>query len=87
MEIGVIFWVKTQMLKPEDEVSARSVIGNSIVGNALIGRVIDPLGKAMDDKRPTECIAIVCLLSARHMHQDRSAVEVSLQTGIKVIDA
>jgi len=86
-EIGVILLGKDSMLKAGDEVERTGRVMDIPVGNALIGRVIDPLGQAMDDKGPLVYSDRLPIERPAHAIMDRSAVEVPLQTGIKVIDA
>lgn len=86
-EIGVILLGKDSMLKAGDEVQRTGRVMDIPVGNALIGRVIDPLGQAMDEKGPLVCSDRLPIERPAHAIMDRSAVEVPLQTGIKVIDA
>lgn len=86
-EIGVILLGKDSMLKAGDEVERTGRVMDIPVGYALIGRVIDPLGQAMDEKGPLVYNDRLPIERPAHAIMDRSAVEVPLQTGIKVIDA
>ncbi|MEO6251741.1 MAG: F0F1 ATP synthase subunit alpha, partial [Ferruginibacter sp.] len=51
-EIGVILLGKDSLLKAGDEVERTGRVMDIPVGNSLIGRVVDPLGKPIDDKGP-----------------------------------
>ena len=85
--IGVILLDDSWKLHAGDPVERTGRVMDVAVGDALLGRVIDPLGRPLDDlgpidagaRRPIECAAAPIM--------DRSAVNEPLQTGIKVIDA
>ncbi|HSW45572.1 MAG TPA: F0F1 ATP synthase subunit alpha [Phycisphaerae bacterium] len=57
------------------------------VGEALIGRVVDPLGRPLDDKGPIQTPHRRPLESAAPGIADRQPVDEPLQTGIKAIDS
>ena len=86
-EIGVVLLGDYAHLHAGDEVTRTGRVMDVIVGDALLGRVIDPLGRPLDqggpvasrDRLPTERPAAAIM--------DRAPVTVPLQTGIKVIDA
>lgn len=86
-EVGVVLLGDYAHLQTGDEVERTGRVMDVGVGDELLGRVIDPLGRPLDnngsittDKRlPTERPAKAIM--------DRAAVTVPLQTGIKVIDA
>jgi F-type H+-transporting ATPase subunit alpha len=86
-EIGVILLGKDSLLKAGDEVERTGRVMDIPVGNALIGRVVDPLGKPIDDKGPIAHKERLPIERPAHAIMDRSPVTVPLQTGIKVIDA
>ncbi|CAN5541684.1 alternate F1F0 ATPase, F1 subunit alpha [soil metagenome] len=86
-EIGVILLGKDSFLKAGDEVERTGRVMDIPVGNALIGRVVDPLGKPIDDKGPIAHKERLPIERPAHAIMDRSPVTVPLQTGIKVIDA
>jgi F-type H+-transporting ATPase subunit alpha len=81
------------LLDPETHVEsgARARRTNRVmdvpVGDALIGRVVDAVGRPLDDKGP------IRTSTRRHIERrppaimDRAPVDTPLQTGIKVIDA
>jgi len=57
------------------------------VGEALIGRVVNPIGKPLDDKGPIETKTYMPIESIAPGVMDRMPVKEPLQTGIKAIDA
>ncbi|MDR9486081.1 MULTISPECIES: alternate F1F0 ATPase, F1 subunit alpha [Sediminimonas] len=85
--VGVIVLGDAARLKPGDRVRRTGRVVDVPVGEALLGRVIDGLGRPLDDGGPIDA-------EARHpvdrrappiMH--RAPVNVPLQTGIKAVDA
>jgi F-type H+-transporting ATPase subunit alpha len=86
-EIGVILLGDFKDLRAGDEVVRTGRVTDVAVGESLLGRVIDPLGRPLDDlgplsgneRRPVERPAPAIM--------DRQAVSVPLQTGLIVIDA
>ncbi len=57
------------------------------VGEGLLGRIIDPLGRPLDERGPVDAaMRMPCEREARPIMQ-RAPVTVPLQTGIKVVDA
>jgi F-type H+-transporting ATPase subunit alpha len=86
-EIGVVLLGAYWHLHAGDEVERTGRVMDVAVGNALLGRVIDPLGRPLDDNGPvitSERLPIE--RTAAHI-MDRAPVTVPLQTGLKVIDA
>jgi F-type H+-transporting ATPase subunit alpha len=57
------------------------------VGEELLGRVIDPLGRPLDNKEPATMAQRLPIERDAKAIMDRAPVTVPLQTGIKVIDA
>jgi F-type H+-transporting ATPase subunit alpha len=57
------------------------------VGDGLVGRVIDPLGRPLDDKGPVASSARLPIERPAAPIMDRAPVTVPLQTGLKAIDA
>src|SRR5450432_4299370 len=58
-----------------------------VVGNELLGRVIDPLGRPLDDNGPVATDKRLPIERPAAPIMDRAPVTVPLQTGLKVIDA
>ncbi|PIS09099.1 F0F1 ATP synthase subunit alpha [Candidatus Beckwithbacteria bacterium CG10_big_fil_rev_8_21_14_0_10_34_10] len=85
--IGAIVLGDDQLLKEGDEVRTTGKILQVPVSDSLIGRVINPLGKPLDNKplpksqenMPLETIAPGVI--------ERQSVNTPLQTGIKAIDS
>lgn len=86
-EVGVILLDESESLSAGDEVRRTGRVLDVPVGEGLIGRILDPLGRPLDERGPV-------LASERRpvereappiMHRD--PVTVPLQTGLKAIDA
>jgi F-type H+-transporting ATPase subunit alpha len=85
--VGVVLLGDYQSLEAGTEVTRTGRVMDVAVGAELLGRVVDPLGRPLDDKgavattlrRPVERPAPPIM--------DRAAVTVPLQTGLKVVDA
>ena len=86
-EIGVVLLGDYWHLHAGDEVRRTGRVMDVPVGDGLLGRVIDPLGRPLDDKGPL--IATGRLPSERPAASimNRAPVTEPLQTGLKVIDA
>jgi F-type H+-transporting ATPase subunit alpha len=56
-------------------------------GEALVGRIVNPIGKPLDDKGPIETKTYMPIESIAPGVIDRMPVKEPLQTGIKAIDA
>jgi F-type H+-transporting ATPase subunit alpha len=85
--VGVVLLGDYQGLAAGTEVTRTGRVMDVAVGDGLLGRVVDPLGRPLDDKgavagtgrRPVERPAPPIM--------DRAAVAVPLQTGVKAVDA
>jgi len=85
--VGVVILGEAQAITEGDLVKTTGRVVEVPVGQALLGRVVDPLGKPLDDKgridssktRPVERIAPGVIV--------RQSVDTPVQTGIKAIDA
>lgn len=86
-EIGAILLGEDTLLNAGDEVERTGRVIDIPVGNAMIGRVVNPLGEPIDDKGPIAHEERLPIERPAAAIMDRSAVNVPLQTGIKVIDA
>ena len=81
------------MLSPWEDISAGSTVRRTRevlrvpVGDALLGRVVDPLGRPLDDQPPPAAAAFEPIERPAPAIIDRDLVSVPLQTGITVIDA
>src|SRR6187455_640017 len=85
--VGAVILGNATAIKEGDTVKTTGRVVEVPVGQALLGRVVDPLGKPLDDKgpinskarRPVERIAPGVIV--------RKSVDTPVQTGIKAIDA
>jgi F-type H+-transporting ATPase subunit alpha len=85
--VGAVILGDATAIKEGDTVKTTGRVVEVPVGQALIGRVVDPLGRPLDDKgpietkktRPVERIAPGVIV--------RKGVDTPVQTGIKAIDA
>jgi F-type H+/Na+-transporting ATPase subunit alpha len=85
--VGAVILGDATAIKEGDTVKTTGAVVEVPVGSALIGRVVDPLGRPLDDKgpidttkrRPVERIAPGVIV--------RKGVDTPVQTGIKAIDA
>lgn len=86
-EIGVVLLGESWQLQAGDEVERTGRVMDVAVGEALLGRVIDPLGRALDNKGPLTSTQRLPIERPAAAIMDRSPVSIPLQTGLKVIDA
>jgi F-type H+-transporting ATPase subunit alpha len=86
-EIGVILLGEYWELQAGDEVFRTGRVMDVAVGEGLLGRVIDPLGRPLDDRGPAAADKRLPLERPAAAIMDRAPVTVPLQTGLKVIDA
>jgi F-type H+-transporting ATPase subunit alpha len=86
-EIGVVLLGDYQHLHAGDEVERTHRVMDVGVGDGLLGRVIDPLGRPLDNKGPVVTEARLPVERPAPAILDRAAVDVPLQTGLKVVDA
>src|SRR3954466_5708202 len=85
--VGAVILGDARAIKEGDTVKTTGRVVEVPVGQALLGRVVDPLGRPLDDKgpinatktRPVERIAPGVIV--------RQSVDTPVQTGIKAIDA
>ena len=86
-EVGVVLLGDYQHLHAGDEVERTHRVMDVGVGDGLLGRVIDPLGRQLDNKGPVATEARLPVERPAPAILDRAAVDVPLQTGLKVVDA
>jgi F-type H+/Na+-transporting ATPase subunit alpha len=86
-EIGTVLLGEYSHLNAGDQVERTQRVMDVAVGEDLIGRVIDPLGRPLDDRGPIVSSKRLPIERPSPAIMDRSPVTVPLQTGIKVIDA
>lgn len=86
-EIGVVLLGDYLHLKAGDEVTRTGRVMDVAVGEGLLGRVIDPVGRPLDNQGRVITHERLPIERPATAIMDRSAVTVPLQTGVKVIDA
>lgn len=86
-EIGVILLGNESLLNVGDEVTRTKRVMDIPVGESLIGRIINPLGEPLDGKKELIGVKRFPIERPATAIMDRAAVNVPLQTGLKVIDA
>jgi F-type H+-transporting ATPase subunit alpha len=86
-EIGVVLLGEYWHLRSGDEVQGTGRVMDVAVGDGLLGRVIDPLGRPLDNRGPVTAGGRLPIERPAAPIMDRGPVIVPLQTGLKVIDA
>ena len=86
-ELGVVLLGDDAALHAGDEVQRTGRVMDVGVGDALLGRVVDPLGRPLDGGGPVATTARLPTERPSAAIMARAAVDVPLQTGLKVIDA
>jgi F-type H+-transporting ATPase subunit alpha len=86
-EIGVVLLGDHDHLRAGGEVRRTGRVMDVIVGDALLGRVLDPLGRPLDDNGAIAATDRLPIERPATAIMDRAPVTVPLQTGLKVIDA
>jgi len=86
-EVGVVLLGPCNHLTAGSEVSRTGRVMDVPVGDRTLGRVLDPLGRPLDEKGPVFSERRSPIERSAPRIMDRAPVTVPLQTGIKVIDA
>ena len=86
-EIGVVLLGVYWHLRAGDEVQRTGRVLDVVVGDGLLGRVIDPLGRPLDNNGPVASGKRLPIERPAPPIMDRAPVTAPLQTGLKVIDA
>jgi F-type H+-transporting ATPase subunit alpha len=86
-EIGVVLLGDYAHLHAGDEVERTGRVMDVTVGDGLLGRVIDPLGRPLDDGGPVASSGRLPIERPAAAIMDRAPVTVPLQTGLMVVDA
>jgi len=86
-DVGVVLLGEYSHLHAGDEVRRTGRVMDVAVGQGLLGRVIDPLGRPLDDQGAVTCDSRLPIERPAAAIMDREPVTVPLQTGLKVIDA
>ena len=85
--VGIILFGPSELVGAGDEVLRSGRVLDIPVGNQVIGRVVDPLGRPLDEKGPIAVQERWPVLREAPPILDRAPVEKPLQTGLKVVDA
>jgi F-type H+-transporting ATPase subunit alpha len=85
--VGAVILGDADQIKEGDQVKTTGRVVEVPVGQALLGRVVDPLGRPLDDKGPikTDKTRVVERIAPGVIV--RQSVDTPVQTGIKAIDA
>ncbi len=85
--VGVVILGDYTTIKEGDQVKTTGRVIEVPVGAALIGRVVDPLGRPIDEKGPIQATATRPVERIAPGVIKRQSVDTPVQTGIKAIDA
>jgi F-type H+/Na+-transporting ATPase subunit alpha len=85
--VGVILLGDSDRIKEGDLVKTTKRIFEVPVGEALLGRVVNPLGVPLDQGGEIEASTYLPVEQKAQGVMQRGAINASLETGIKVIDA
>lgn len=86
-ETGIVLLDQSDELKAGQEVHRTSRLADVPVGEALLGRVVDPLGRPLDERGDVRTTSRRNVEREAPQIMDRSPVTVPLETGTQVIDA
>jgi F-type H+/Na+-transporting ATPase subunit alpha len=86
-EIGAVLLGDYWHLHAGEEVQRTGRVMDVPVGSALLGRIIDPLGRPLDNRGPLSAEKRLPIERPAPSIMDRDPVSIPLQTGIKAIDA
>jgi F-type H+-transporting ATPase subunit alpha len=85
--VGAVILGDFKQIKEGDQVKTTGRVVEVPVGAALIGRVVDPLGRPLDDKGPINATATRPVERIAPGVIVRKSVDTPVQTGVKAIDA
>ena len=86
-DLGVVLLDDASTVESGSEVRRTNRVLDTLVGEKLLGRVIDPLGRALDNRGPVDTHLRAPVECPAPSIMDRAPVTVPLATGTKVIDA
>src|SRR6266568_4781342 len=86
-QVGVVLLGEYTEIKEGDEVKRTGRIMSVPVGDALIGRVVNSLGRPIDDKGPISTDKFIALERIAPGVIDRQPVREPMATGLKAIDS
>ncbi len=84
---GVIVFDESESIRAGSEVARTGRVMETPVGEGLLGRVLDPVGRPLDNRGPVEASERLPFEREAPGIMERAPVAVPLQTGIKAIDA
>jgi len=85
--LGVVLLQSPNEIEAGDRVERTGRVLDFPVGDALLGRVVDPIGRPLDEAGPIHAGERAPVEREAPAIMDRAPVSEPLQTGIKVIDA
>jgi len=85
--VGAVILGDATSIKEGDMAKTTGRVVEVPVGQALLGRVVDPLGRPLDDKGPIEASSTRVVERIAPGVITRTSVDTPVQTGIKAIDA
>src|SRR3712207_4786629 len=86
-QVGAVLLGDYTAIKEGDEVRRTGRIMSVPVGEAMVGRVVDSLGRPIDERGPVDTTKFNPLEALAPGVIDRQPVKEPLQTGVKAIDA
>ncbi len=86
-DAGIILLDPAEGLESGTEVHRTGRVLDTIVGGALLGRVVDPLGRPLDNKESLPDVLRAPVEAEAPPIMDRAPVNLPLATGTKAIDA
>lgn len=85
--VGVVLLGESHLVKEEDQVKRTHRIIRVPSGKAIVGRVVDALGRPLDEKGPIKTESYIDIERLAPGVVERIPVKEPLQTGIKAVDA
>lgn len=85
--VGVVLLSKADHVSEGEGVRGMNVLPSTCVGAETLGRILDPLGRPLDDGPPLRAGQRLQLFRPAPEFIDRHAVDLPLWTGVMVIDA
>jgi len=85
--VGAVILGDYKQIKEGDQVKTTGRVVEVPVGEALVGRVVDPLGRPIDDKGPIDAKSTRPVERIAPGVITRKSVDTPVQTGVKAIDA
>jgi F-type H+-transporting ATPase subunit alpha len=85
--VGAVILGDFSQIKEGDEVKSTGMVVEVPVGDVLIGRVVDPLGRPLDDKGPIKAKKTRPIEIVAPDVTKRRPVDTPVMTGIKAIDS